>query len=135
MAWTHTWESGFGFQANATIVNSTSEDDFQLEGLGDSQNLVGFYEKDGFQARIAFNNRESFLQTLRNPDTAEPEFVDTYGQWDISASYDINENFTVLFEGVNITDEYTEKHGSIASHFTEQVRSGTRYSVGLRGKF
>jgi outer membrane receptor protein involved in Fe transport len=106
-----------------------------LEGLGDSQNLVGFYEKDGFQARIAFNNRESFLQTLRNPDTAEPEFVDTYGQWDISASYDINENFTVLFEGVNITDEYTEKHGSIASHFTEQVRSGTRYSVGLRGKF
>jgi TonB-dependent receptor len=135
MAWTHTWESGFGFQANATIVNSTSEDDFQLEGLGDSQNLIGFYEKDGFQARIAFNNRESFLQTLRNPDTAEPEYVGTYGQWDISASYDINENFTVLFEGVNITDEYTEKFGRIASHFTEQVRSGARYSVGVRGKF
>lgn len=135
MAWTHTWESGFGLQANATIVNSSSEDDFQLEGLGDSQNIIGFYEKDGFQARIAFNNRKSFLQTLRNGDTGEPEYVDTYGQWDVSASYDINENLTVVFEGINVTDEYTSKHGSLASHFTEQVRSGARYAVGVRGSF
>ena len=135
MAWTHTFENGFGFQANATIVNSSSEDDFQLEGLGDSQNIVGFYEKDGFQARIAFNNRESFLQTLRNGDTGEPEYVDTYGQWDISASYDISENLTVVFEGINVTDEYTSKHGRLASHFTEQVRSGARYAVGVRGSF
>jgi iron complex outermembrane receptor protein len=142
MAWTHTWESGFGVQLNATIVNSDAEIDtsnssqtFALEGLGDSQNLIGFYEKDGFQARIAFNNREAFLQTLSNGDTGEPEFVDTYGQWDISASYEIDEHFTVIFEGVNITDEYTDKHGRLDSHFTEQVRSGSRYSLGVRAKF
>jgi iron complex outermembrane receptor protein len=142
MAWTHTWESGFGFQVNATVVNSDAEIDisnssqtFALEGLGDSQNIIGFYEKDGFQARIAFNNREAFLQTLSNGDTGEPEFVDTYGQWDVSASYEINENFTVIFEGVNITDEYTDKFGRLASHFTEQVRSGARYSVGVRATF
>ncbi|MFT4941883.1 MAG: iron complex outermembrane receptor protein [Paraglaciecola sp.] len=135
MAWTQTFDSGFGFQANATIVNSTSEDDFQLEGLGDSQNIIGFYEKDGFQARIAFNNRESFLQTLRNGDTGEPEYVDTYGQWDVSASYDITEHFTVVVEGINVTDEYTSKHGRLASHFTEQVRSGARYALGVRGSF
>jgi TonB-dependent receptor len=142
MAWTHTWENGFGFQVNATIVNSDAEIDianssqtFALEGLGNSQNLIGFYEKDGFQARIAFNNREAFLQTLSNGDTGEPEFVDTYGQWDISASYEIDEHFTVIFEGVNITDEYTNKHGRLDSHFTEQVRSGSRYSVGVRATF
>jgi len=142
LAWTHVHESGFGFQLNATIVNSDAEIDvtntaqtFALEGLGDSQNAVLFYEKDGFQARVAFNNRNSFLQTLSNGDTGEPEFVDDYGQWDISASYDINEHFSVLFEGVNITDEYTEKFGRIQSHFTEQVRTGTRYSIGVRGSF
>lgn len=134
MAWTHTWESGFGFQMNATVVNSAS-DGTTLEGLGDSQNLIGFYEKDAFQARIAFNNRESFLQTIANGDTGEPENVATYGQWDVSASYDINEHFSVIFEGVNITDEYVEKYGSIRSHFTEQVRTGSRYSVGIRGSF
>ena len=142
MAWTHTHESGFGFQVNATFVNSDAEIDtvntaqtFALEGLGDSQNIILFYEKDGFQTRIAFNNREAFLQSQSNADTAEPEFVDDYGQWDISASYAINDNLTVLFEGVNITDEYTNKFGRIPSHFTEQVRTGTRYSLGLRGTF
>jgi len=142
LAWTHTWESGFGVQVNATIVNSDAEVDvtdssqtFALEGLGDSQNLIAFYEKNGFQARIAYNNRETFLQTLSNPDTGEPEFVDEYGQWDVSASYDINDNVTVLFEGINITDEYTNKFGRIRSHFTEQIRSGSRYSVGVRASF
>jgi TonB-dependent receptor len=142
LAWTHTWESGFGIQANATKVASDAEVDvsdssqtFALEGLGDSQNLIGFYEKDGFQARIAFNNREGFLQTLSNADTGEPEFVETYGQWDISASYDINETFNVFFEGVNVTDEEVNKHGRLASHFTEQVLSGSRYSIGVRGSF
>ncbi|XPF94671.1 TonB-dependent receptor [Colwellia sp. RE-S-Sl-9] len=142
LAWTHTWESGFGFQMNATIVNSDAEVDtsnssqtFALEGLGDSQNIIAFYENNGFQARLAYNNREAFLQTLSNADTGEPEFVDTYGQWDVSASYDINDNLTVLFEGINLTDEYTNKFGRISSHFTEQVRSGSRYSIGLRGSF
>lgn len=134
LAWTHTLESGFGFQMNATVVNSAS-DGTTLEGLGNSQNVIGFYEKDAFQARIAFNNREAFLQTIANGDTGQPENVGTYGQWDVSASYDINEHFTVIFEGINITDEYVEKYGSIPTHFTEQVRSGSRYAVGVRGSF
>jgi iron complex outermembrane receptor protein len=142
MAWTHVHESGFGFQVNATVVNSdavidesNSSQTFALEGLGDSQNAVFFYDKDGFQARVAFNNRETFLQTFSNGDTGEPEFVKTYGQWDISSSYEINEHLTVLFEGVNVTDEYTNKVGRIPTHFTEQVRTGVRYSIGLRGSF
>ncbi|MFT5838294.1 MAG: TonB-dependent receptor [Paraglaciecola sp.] len=134
LAWTHTLESGFGLQMNATIVNSAS-DGTSLEGLGDSQNVIGFYEKDAFQARIAFNNREAFLQTIANGDTGQPENVATYGQWDVSASYDINEHFTVIFEGINVTDEYVEKFGAIPAHFTEQVRSGSRYAVGVRGSF
>jgi iron complex outermembrane receptor protein len=134
LAWTHTLESGFGFQMNATVVNSAS-DGTTLEGLGNSQNVIGFYEKDAFQARIAFNNREAFLQTIANGDTGQPENVGTYGQWDVSASYDINEHFTVIFEGINITDEYVEKFGAIPTHFTEQVRSGSRYAVGVRGSF
>jgi len=142
MAWTHTLDAGFGIQINATVVNSDAEVDvtntsqtFALEGLGDSQNIILFYENYGFQGRIAYNNRESFLQTLNNADTAEPEFVDTYGQWDVSASYDIDDNFSIFVEGINITDEYTEKFGRIPSHFTEQVRSGSRYAMGVRGSF
>lgn len=141
IAFTHVWESGFGITANATVVNSDAEIDtstsqtFALEGLGDSQNLVLFYEQDAWQARVAFNNRESFLQTLSNPTTGEPEFVDTYGQWDVSASYDINENFTVFFEGINVTGEETIKHGRFANQLTLIQDSGARYAVGVRANF
>ena len=137
---THVWENGFGVMANATVVNSDAKIDtsiaqtFALEGLGNSQNFVAFYEKDGWQARLAFNNREAFLQTLA-AGTGEPEFVDTYGQWDASASYDINENITVFFEGINLTGEETIKHGRFANQITRIQDTGTRYAVGVRANF
>jgi iron complex outermembrane receptor protein len=137
---THVWENGFGVSANATVVNSDAEIDttvsqtFALEGLGNSQNLIMFYEKDALQARIAYNNREAFLQTLA-AGTGEPEFVDTYGQWDASASYDINENITVFIEGINLTGVETRKHGRFAIQTTQIQDTGTRYAVGVRANF
>ena len=137
---THVWDNGFGFSANATVVNSDAEIDtsvsqtFALEGLGNSQNLIVFYEQDAWQARIAFNNREAFLQTLA-AGTGEPEFVDTYGQWDASASYDINENITVFVEGINLTGEETVKHGRFAIQTTQIQDTGTRYAIGVRANF
>lgn len=141
IALTHVWDNGFGFTANATVVNSDAEIDtsvsqtFALEGLGDSQNLVLFYEKDAWQARLAFNNREAFLQTLSNATTGEPEFVDTYGQWDFSASYDIDENFTVFLEGINITGEETIKHGRFSNQITLLQDTGARFALGVRASF
>lgn len=140
VAVTHVWDNGFGVTANATVVNSNAEIDvntsqtFALEGLGDSQNLIVFYEQDAIQARIAYNNRKAILQTLA-ADTGEPEFVDTYGQWDASASYDINENFTVFIEGINLTGEETIKHGRFANQITQILDTGTRYAIGVRANF
>lgn len=140
IAITHVWDFGFGITANATVVNSNAAIDtsvnqtFALEGLGDSQNLILFYERDAWQARLAFNNREAFLQTLA-AGTGEPEFVDTYGQWDASASYDINENLTVFVEGINLTGEETVKHGRFANQITQIQDTGTRYAVGIRANF
>lgn len=141
IAWTHVWDNGFGITANATVVNSNAAIDtsvdqtFALEGLGDSQNLVVFYEDGPLQARVAFNNRESFLQTLSNPTTGEPEFVETYGQWDMSASYDIDDNFTVFVEGINVTGEETIKHGRFSNQITLIQDSGARFALGVRANF
>mgnify|MGYP000409080574 CR=1 FL=1 len=143
LAWTHLWENGFGVQMNATIVDSDAELDFAnisetfaLEGLGDSQNIVVFYEDGPLQARIAFNNRESFLQNVVNPrGGSEPLYTEEYGQWDISASYDITENVTVFAEGVNITDEETRRHGRFENQLISQEQNGARYAFGVRANF
>ncbi|WP_024607659.1 TonB-dependent receptor [Pseudoalteromonas sp. TAB23] len=138
---THMFENGFGFIANATVVNSDISvgDDttqtFALEGLGDSQNLIFFYEQENWQARVAFNNREGFLRLVDNGFNGEPVNVETYGQWDISASYDINENFTIFAEGINITEEELVQTGRFANQIYSVEDNGSRYAFGIRGSF
>lgn len=142
LAWTHAFESGFGFQVNATFVDSEaslagdSTDTFALEGLGDSRNFIAFYDKDGIQARIAYNFRDDFMQNVIGPyGGSEPMFTEAYGQWDISASYDINENFTVFLEGVNVTGEEIRRHGRYTNQFVRYEGVGARYALGVRANF
>jgi TonB-dependent receptor len=138
---THIFDNGFGFTANATVVDSDVElgadttQSFALEGLGDSQNLVVFYEQENYQARLAFNNREAFLRAIDNGFNGEPINTETFGQWDVSASYDINENLTVFFEGINITEEELRQFGRFANQTYSIEDNGSRYSVGIRGTF
>ena len=141
IAWTHVWENGFGVTLNATVVDSDASigsdttQSFALEGLGDSQNMVLFYEKGPWQARVAFNNREGFLRALDNGFNGEPVNTETFGQWDMSASYEINENFTVFIEGINITEEELVQNGRFANQLFNLEDNGARYAVGVRAKF
>jgi len=136
-------ESGFGLQANATFVDGDVEYDSRavaqtvnLVGLSDSANFVAFYEKDAFQLRIAYNWRDEFLLAMGQlRQTEEPTFVKSYGQWDLSASYDINENFSVFLEGINITGQDTEHHGRFDNHFLYKSFQDPRFSLGVRASF
>lgn len=137
----HTFDNGFGFQANYTSIDSSIElgtdSDFSLEGLSDTANLVGFYENDSFQMRVAYNWRDSFLQDLIDPTgwTNEPVYVKEYEQIDFSMSYNVSDSVTVVLDGINITDEATRKHGRHENQFLEFIDIGPRYSLGIRAEF
>ncbi len=137
----HVWDNGFGIIANATIVDSDTSlgadvtKSFALEGLGDSQNLIAFYEREDWRVRVAFNNRKQFLRRIDNGFNGEPINTDEYGQWDISGSYDINDNFSVFFEGINITEEELTQTGRFQNQTYNIEDNGARYSIGVRGKF
>lgn len=138
---THAFDNGFGIQANATIVDSNVElgadttTSFALEGLGDSQNLILFYEAESWQARVAYNNREAFLRQIDNGFNGEPVNTESFGQVDISASYDIDETFTVFFEGINITEEELIQTGRFADQTYSVEDNGSRFAFGVRAKF
>ncbi|MEL7448519.1 MAG: TonB-dependent receptor [Pseudomonadota bacterium] len=138
---TQIWDNGFGFSANATIVDSNVEltadttESFALEGLGDSQNFVAFYESERFQARVAFNNREGFLRFIDNGFNGEPVNTETFGQWDISAQYDITDTLTVFLEGINITEEELIQTGRFPNQIYTIEDNGSRYALGIRGSF
>lgn len=133
---------GFGFQANATFVGSnasfdpaTSSESFALEGLGDSQNAVLFYEKSGFEARVAYNRRERFLQTLVNPVGGDPVFVKTFDQVDLRASYQLTDNFNIFVEGINVTESKNRTTGRFDNQVLRVVDTGARYAFGVRANF
>jgi len=137
-------DSGFGVQANYTIVRgdvafnnegSTSESQFALVGLSDTANLVALYEKDGIQARIAYNWRGEYLNETSRGGFANPRYIEAYSQIDINVSYDVTEDLTVSFEGLNITGENSRSHGRNYAMMWDMYDLGARYQLGARYTF
>jgi outer membrane receptor protein involved in Fe transport len=61
-----------------------------------------------------------------------PIYVEPFGQIDLSASYEIAKGLTVLFEGINVTDEINRSHGRHQNQAEFVTQTGARYAVGLR---
>ncbi|MEP6343845.1 MAG: TonB-dependent receptor [Maricaulaceae bacterium] len=138
------WDTGFGLQANYTYVTSDVEFDplsldqvdQSLIGLSDTANLVGFYENEKFQVRVAGNWRDDFLFATNQLRVAgEPVNVDSFIQVDASASYNVNQNFTVFVEALNITGEDQSQTGRFDDQFLFENDQTPRFTFGIRGSF
>jgi TonB-dependent receptor len=149
LSWQHVFgETGFGFNANATLVDTNKPYDrddltqsgFAVTGLANSLNFVGFYEQNGFEVRVAVNNRDEYLlqfgqgQNITDYGT-EPTFVNASTQLDLSASYQLTEQLNVFFEGTNLTNETMSTHGRYDNQLLDVWAYGSRYTLGARYKF
>lgn len=121
-AWQHFFgETGFGYQLNYTTVDgdigydvggAIDVDQFALEGLSDTANLVLIYEKDGLSTRIAYNWRDEFLSAVnRGFGNRNPLFVDDFEQIDINVSYEVNDDLSVSLDVINLTEEGQRQFG------------------------
>ena len=136
-------DTGFGIQTNYTSVDSGADYDenaivqtVNLIGLSDSANIVGFYENENLQLRVAWNYRDEFLfseNQLRVQN--EPVFFEDYTQIDISAAYTVNDQITVFAEVLNVTGEDQGQHGRFDNQFLYRNDQEPRYVFGLRSSF
>jgi len=134
--------SGFGVSANYTYVNSGLKynnasigEQFALVGLSDSANLVGIFENEKWNVRAAYNWRDKFLSSTFDGSGPNPNYVEAYGQFDLSIGYNINKNLTLQFEGINLTDETKRVHGRNERQALYVEQSGPRYMLAARYKF
>ncbi|MEM9572833.1 MAG: TonB-dependent receptor [Pseudomonadota bacterium] len=136
-------DTGFGVAASYTLVDGDvgfdnlvpeSVTQFALVGLSDTANVTAIYEKHGFSARLAYNWRDEFLDSA-NDGNRNPIYVEPYGQIDLSLGYDINENFAVSFEAINLNEERTRtfQRSERAMRFLRE--NAARYYLGARYKF
>ena len=134
------WNSGFGTILNYTIVNSDTKynnalrytvTQFAVTGVSDSANAVLYYDKNGIQARVAYNWRGGFLSGYG----LDPFYIEPYGQVDASASWEFRKGFTVFAEGINITN--SDRRGHMRNNHTVFFAAPgyARYALGLRVGF
>ena len=133
-------ESGWGVQANATIVNGDVEADpdilskqFALTGLSDTANFTVFFENDMFSARVAYNWRDEFLSGFGEFDT--PIFVEDYQQVDANFTWFASDRLAVFLEGINITEETQRSFFRYPEQFQRGAQYGARWSIGARYNF
>jgi len=139
----HTFgESGFGVIANATFVTAdvafdvnSLDTQFALPGLSDSANLVGFYDKYGFEVRVAYNWRDTFLNGFGMTGSNDPRYTEEYGQWDVNASYSFADYYSIYLEAINITGETFREHTRQQNMLLQALQTGPRYAVGFRASF
>jgi TonB-dependent receptor len=146
LAWQHVFgDTGFGFNGNVTLVDTDkpynrydlSTSGFAVTGLADSANFVGFYDKNGFEVRVAANWRDEYLwqfgQNQNNSQFgAEPTFVNSSLQIDLSTSYQLTESLNVFFEALNVTNDTMSTHGRFDNQLLDVFAYGRRYALGAR---
>jgi TonB-dependent receptor len=142
--WQHIFgKTGYGVSANYTKVNSglkydnaSLSDQFALEGLSDTANLVGFYENDKYQVRVAYNWRGEFLVArFDGTGLPNPVYNQPYAQVDLSASYKVDNRLSLHLEAINLTDAIQRLHGRATEQVIGVSQTGRRFMVGARYKF
>lgn len=151
-----------GLQANYTYVAATTNpppgsvdadgdgapDDFDriyrfgvdnFLGLSeDAVNVIGIYQDDKLEMRLAYNWRSEYLGSYRDFVSGNPIFQQPTGYLDGSIKYDLTENFQLRAQIANITDEKSnaeqqidaagQRFGRTSFLGDRRIRIGARYA-------
>lgn len=120
--------SNAGFVLNATLTDSKAEftntadlRSSRLPGLSEeSFNAIVYYDAEEFSARLAYNWRSEFLQSVSGSG-GNPISRDDYGQLDFSSTWSINDQLDMNFDVLNVTNEQLE----VFTFLDERFRAGT----------
>ncbi len=148
--------SGFGVQANATFMDGEAESPPDADGntemqplanvSDESYNFILLYEKDKFNARLAYNWRSDYFLSFNaaGDQPGNSVVVTETDSLDAAVNYDFNDNLTFFAEATNLTDSVYNDYfgGGPQSNEVEEnlyprdtfARERT-YSVGVRFRY
>jgi TonB-dependent receptor len=109
-------------------------------GLSDHTfNLIGIYQDDKFEARLAYNWRSEYLSSYRDFVTGNPIFQEDIGYLDGSVKYDVTDALQFRFQVANILDTRAKASQQIDASGQRFGRTAfvgdRRIKVGLRYQF
>ena len=145
------WENGLYVATNFTLTDSESTFNFEDDAsfttpfrkLADKAANVNFgYDKGAWDIRVAGNYRSDYLDWLADEDgdigevsVNNSRFVDDFIQWDLTVKYDVNDNFTVKAEAVNLNNRPEYYYWGDESQLSQYDMYGKNYSIGFNYTF
>ncbi|TPG42495.1 TonB-dependent receptor [Sphingomonas koreensis] len=137
---------GFGFNANATIVDQKGSGAAPAVALGVAKytyNITGYYEHGGISLRLSetFNKGSQQSTANQNGITDAALFSDDYQQLDFSSSLDLGKVFgmaralEITFDVVNVTKSKLRTYFQYPNATFTQYDPGRQYMIGVRGSF
>lgn len=135
---------GLGFQGNVTLLGgkfdipavgaNPAQRGLAFQGLSDTvANASLFYEKHGFSARVSYQWRSDWLDTLGGMGSGE--YRKGYENLDVSLRYAVTDNLTLFADLANLTDEIYVAYSGSTAFPTEVEQIGSRYLFGVRANF
>ena len=143
------WMGGFGVLLNGTYNKSQAEtpDGRKIMFPGTSKwvmNASLFYEKYGFSARVSYQNRTKWIDSIDEYDTVNGVFQGLNGgdqywarddELDASLRYAITPNLEVYADFSNLLNGPGRRFAGVSARTIERETFGRRYTGGVRFNF
>lgn len=112
----------------------------ELLGLSDtSYNLIGIYQDDQFEFRLAYNWRSKYFSSYRDYVTGNPIIQDDIGFLDASFRWDVTDNLEFRVQAANLLDTQATAQQQVDAAGQTFARSvfdnDRRFEFGLRYEF
>lgn len=131
---------GFGMVATYSYIDSEtpirdiSGRALSFPGLSKNNvNLIGYYERGPFSARVAYNWRDEYLVALSASATGI--YNDTYKDLSASLRYDLTDNVSINLEGNNLLDSEQRTYDGVEEGLRTNAVFGRIYKATLSIRF
>lgn len=135
---------GFGFNANATIVDQSNDGAATATGVSPfTYNVTGYYERNGVMLRVSVTSREGSVNsgTSQNSIPTAALYNADYTSWDFSSAFDLDKLFGVkkapqlTINVSNFTNATLRSYFQFPNATFTQYKPGRQFLIGLRGSF
>jgi iron complex outermembrane recepter protein len=149
----YAFSTGFGFQANYTRSDSDSTQSSSFAGhlpipgvSKNSINVIGYFERAGFSARLAYAWRDVAVNSsgvgssfafadINGNSKVYTVYAAPYGQLDGQVSYDFGPHFGLVASVVNLTDQKQHTYLQWPNEPFTYDDNGRRFFFGVKGSF
>ncbi|WGL15767.1 TonB-dependent receptor [Microbulbifer bruguierae] len=120
--------NGFGGIVNYSSTSQDSPLEARIPGISDdTYNVIGYYEDGPFGIRLAYNYRSEYeLESVGTFNGEGNKNVKAAGRLDLSAYYNVTDNFSLSLKGYNLTEALYEEYQDTefqprATHFDGRI--------------